>query len=373
MMWREHICTQLDALRNAHRWREPIVFDGDGIHGTVRDHNVIAFASNDYLGLSQHPAVRAAAHEAIDRFGAGTGASRLVVGSRSVHAELEAAIAAWKHTDAALLFPNGYAANLGALSALGGPDVTLFSDELNHASIIDGCRLSRSRVVVYRHGDMNHLSELLKTASGRKLIVSDAVFSMDGDMAPLPELVELCVRHDALLMLDEAHAVLGPELLDAPIEMVRMGTLSKALGSLGGWIAGSRDLIDLLINHARSFIFTTALSPADTAASLAALRIYRSPEGDALRKRLRRNIERLRADHPSPIVPWILGDDRAALDAAAHLLSRNIFIPAIRPPTVPQGAARLRIALSALHTDEMIDQLLRALAHPSCTPLAQNN
>jgi 7-keto-8-aminopelargonate synthetase-like enzyme len=267
----------------------------------------VSFASNDYLGLSQHPAVSAAAIEAIGRYGTGSGASRLIVGARAAHRELEHALAAWKQTEAALVFPTGFMTNLGVLTALGGREDTLVcSDELNHASIIDGARLARARVSIYRHHDVDHLDSLLDGTT-RALVVTDVVFSMDGDAAPVHELLECCRRHDALLVLDEAHAVLGP---DAPAgdDVIIVGTLSKTLGSVGGFVAAPRSYIDLLINTARSFIFTTAPAPADMAAARAALAIVCSPEGDALRARLRDHIEHVRPGHPSPIIPVIIGD-----------------------------------------------------------------
>jgi 8-amino-7-oxononanoate synthase len=361
MTWSDWADGQLDAIRGAGRWRQTSSFDARGPEGEVEGRTVVSFASNDYLGLSSHPAVAAAAHAAIDRWGTGATASRLIVGNRPCHDQLEAAIADWKHTEEALVFPTGYAANLGVLTTFGGDDVTVFSDELNHASIIDGCRLSRSRVEVYRHGNVSHLGDLLNSTSGRAVVVTDAVFSMDGDVAPMDELLGCCTRHGALLVVDEAHAVLGPEFSGDGAELIRVGTLSKALGSLGGWVAGPRSLIDLLVNRARSFIFTTGLSPADAAAALAALAVVRSPEGDALVGRLRKVVARVRPGHPSPIVPVIFGDERLALDAAAALLDAGLLVPAVRPPTVPVGTSRLRVALSAAHTDQMIDRLLDAL------------
>lgn len=360
-MWSQWADDELAAIRQADRWRSVVAFDASGAHGTLRGREVIAFSSNDYLGLSQHPAVRQAAKDAIERFGTGATASRLIVGTRSLHIELEAAIASWKHTERALVFPNGFAANLGVLSVLGAADVTVFSDELNHASIIDGCRLAKAKAAIYRHCDAEHLASLLQATPGRKIVVTDSVFSMDGDVAPLAELAKLCATHGALLILDEAHAVLGPEPELGKCELLRVGTLSKTLGSLGGWVAGPRPLIELLINRARSFIFTTGLSPADAAAALAALRVCSSAEGDALRSRLRESIDRIAPHHPSPIVPVVLGEDRAALLAAEHLLSQGIYVPAIRPPTVPRGTARLRVALSASHTPAMLDRLKAAL------------
>ncbi|HMN44194.1 MAG TPA: 8-amino-7-oxononanoate synthase [Povalibacter sp.] len=361
MNWTAWAQAELDAIRRADRWRALMAFDCRGVEGTLRGRDVIVFSSNDYLGLSQHPAVRRAAAEAAQQFGAGATASRLVVGTRSLHEELEGALAAWQRTEAALVFPNGFAANLSVLSVLGGPEVTVFSDELNHASIIDGCRLAKAERRIYRHGDVDHLESLLAATPGRKLVVTDSVFSMDGDVAPLDAIASLCARFDALLVVDEAHAVFGPALHDLPCELLRVGTLSKMLGSLGGWVAGPRSLIELLVNRARPFIFTTGLSPADAAAALAALRICMSEQGERLRAQLRHAVDTIAPAHPSPIVPVILGEDRAALNAAETLLQQGLYVPAIRPPTVPAGTARLRIALSALHTEPMLQKLRQAL------------
>ena len=367
--WPDRIRAQLAQVVDEGRWRHPRTFDARGPVGTLDGRRVVSFASNDYLGLSAHPAVVAAAHEAVERYGAGAGASRLVTGSRPVHAELERALAAWKGTEGAVCFSTGFAANLGALSTLGGRGVRVLSDELNHASIIDGCRLSRSALAVYRHRDLTHLEELLVGGTGTPtLVVTDTVFSMDGDAAPLDELVPLCARHGALLVLDEAHAVLGPNLPathDGTI--VRVGTLSKTLGALGGFVAAGRDVVDLLVNRARPYIFSTALPPADAAAALAALRVVRSDEGAALAGRLVALVDRLAEaglvppGHRSPIVPVVLGPEQAALDASAALLEEGLWVPAIRPPTVPAGTSRLRVTLSAAHTDEDVSRLLDAL------------
>lgn len=366
--WNAWAAGELDGLRALNRFREPVPFEGDGPDGVVRGKRVVSFASNDYLGLAAHPTVRAAAISAIERFGTGAMASRLIVGTRSLHRELERAIAEWKCTESALVFSSGYAANMGVLATLGAADVTLFSDELNHASIIDGCRLAKARTIVYRHLDLQHLQSLLRQATGRKIVVSESVFSMDGDCAPLQALAQLCVEHGALLVLDQAHAVLGPNLeCINGLQVLHVGTLSKTLGALGGFVAGSSRLIELLINRARTFIFTTGLSPADTAAALAALRICESDEGERLRARLRFLIDMLQPNHSSAIVPIILGEDSAALSAAAQLRERGIHVPAIRPPTVPKGTSRLRVALSAAHTDSSV-QLLRNALEEVITP-----
>jgi 8-amino-7-oxononanoate synthase len=382
-VWPQRVRAQLDAVVDAGRWRAPQEFDALGPVGFLQGRPVISFASNDYLGLTAHPAVISAAGHALERWGTGSGASRLVTGSRPVHAELEHELAAWKGTEAAVCFPTGFAANLGVLSVLGGPDVRVLSDELNHASIIDGCRLSRSQLSIYRHRDVDHLGELLAARSDASsgvsqptLVVTDTVFSMDGDVAPLDEIVALCRQHGALLVLDEAHAVLGPHLPDGAAALpivVRVGTLSKTLGSLGGFVAGPQAVIDLLINRARPYIFSTALTPADTAAALAGLRVLRSPEGASLVDRLASlvasvaRIGIVAPEHASPIVPVVLGSEQRALEASAALLSDGLWVPAIRPPTVPVGTSRLRITLSAAHTDQQVTKLVEALERMSMT------
>jgi 8-amino-7-oxononanoate synthase len=387
-VWPATVRSRLDAVVEDGRWRAPREFDALGPVGSLDGAPVVSFASNDYLGLSAHAAVIAAAHSALDRWGAGAGASRLVTGSRPVHTALETALAAWKGTDAAVCFPTGFAANLGALSVLGGPGVRVLSDELNHASIIDGIRLSRSPVSIYRHCDVAHLATLLEAdAATPTIVVTDTVFSMDGDAAPVEEIAALCRRHGALLLLDEAHAVLGPHLptaltSDSGLTLVRMGTLSKTLGSLGGFLAGPRDVIDLMVNAARSYIFTTGLSPADAAAALAALGVLRSSEGEALVRRLAVLVGRVgeadqlgaaaRPDQPpSPIIPVTLGTEQRALEASAALLADGLWVPAIRPPTVPAGTSRLRITVSAAHTDEQVGQLVDALAPLRAATLAR--
>jgi len=362
--WQAWAAAETARIHAAGRWRAPRDLDGTGPAHTLADdgRRVVSFASNDYLGLSHHPAVIAAAHAALDRWGAGSGAARLIVGSRPVHSALERALAAWKDTEAAVLFPTGFAANLGVLTTFGGPGTLICSDELNHASIIDGTRLARARVAVYPHGDLDALSRLVREApEQRVLVVTDTVFSMDGDTADLDALVHLCRRRGALLVLDEAHAVLGPSLPTGAGDVLRVGTLSKTLGSLGGFVAGDRRFCDLVVNLARPYIFTTASTPADVAAATAALEVLRSPEGAALVDHLRHLVEMLRPGHPSPIIPVICGDEHRALAATAALLDRGMLVPAIRPPTVPPGTSRLRVALSAAHTTEQVRALAGAL------------
>ncbi len=345
----------------------------------VHGKSYLSFCSNNYLGLTNHPRIKEAAIEAIQRYGWGAGASRLVSGNMTPHEELEKKIAEFKGTEAALLFPTGYMANLGALCALTGKGDVVIGDKLNHASIIDGCRQSGATFRIYPHNDVGHLETLLKRHASfrRRLIVTDSVFSMDGDTAPLPEIVEVARRYDALIMVDDAHAmgVFGQQgkgmiehcNLHGKIDII-MGSMSKALGSIGGFIAGDRGLIDFLKNKARSFIFTTALPPAACAASLAALELIR--ENPSLREKLWDNTTYLKSrlsqykNAPvvqSPIVPLVIGPAEETLRVSEKLYQNNILIPAIRPPTVPAGTSRLRISLMATHTVNDIDRLMEAL------------
>jgi 8-amino-7-oxononanoate synthase len=362
--WSRWADAELDGIRAAGRWRAPRDLDAAGPEGKLAPDGlaIVSFASNDYLGLTQHPDVIAAAHAALDRWGAGSGAARLIVGSRPVHHELEEAIAAWKGCERAVLFPTGFAANLGALTTFAGPGTLVCSDELNHASIVDGSRLSRAEVRIYRHADVDHLTALVRGADRRRVVIAtDSVFSMDGDVAPLGAITSLCRDTGALLVLDEAHAVLGPDPDLDGVSSLRIGTLSKTQGSLGGFVAASAPFADLLVNRARSYIFTTAPTPADSAAALAATAIVASHEGDDLRARLRAHIDRLRPAHPSPIVSIVCGDEGGALAASGALLERGLLVPAIRPPTVAAGTSRLRVTLSAAHTSEQVDLLVAAL------------
>jgi 8-amino-7-oxononanoate synthase len=339
----------------------------------------VNFSSNNYLGLADHPVLPAAAARAAAEHGFGSGASRLIVGNLAPHRALEARIAAWKKTDSALLFNSGYQANLGLVSGLVGPDDVVFSDALNHASLIDGCRLSRARVVVYPHLDLKELADQLRAIAGRRrLIVTDSVFSMDGDPAPLADLADLARRHHALLAVDEAHAVgvLGPDGVGLsaglPVDL-QMGTLGKALGAFGAYVAGAQPIIDLLSNRARSFVFTTALPVPVVAAAHAAIDWLATPDGRAARARLLDNVDRFHYAllaaglpgplHPSHIVPLRAadGDPRRAMAASEALLERGLFVQGIRPPTVPAGTARLRLALMATHTDEQLAALVAAL------------
>ena len=371
-VWQALVAARCDEIRQAGRWRRPRPFEASGPRGVLSDEGraVVSFASNDYLGFAGHPAVVEAAAEALIRWGAGSGASRLVTGSRPVHHQLEAELAGHSGCERAVLFPTGFAANLGVLTAFGERDVLVCSDEYNHASIVDGARLCRAHVAVYPHGDLDALGKLLADADGPVLVVSDLVFSMDGDVAPVEELAALCRRHGALLVLDEAHAVLGPD--PAPclqeIDALRVGTLSKTLGALGGYVAGPSSFVELIENRARSYIFTTALTPPDTAAALAALRLLKGPEGQVRLSRLRSHVQRIAPGHQSPIVPVILGDEARALAASDTLLEQGLWVPAIRPPTVPPGTARLRVTLSAAHSHDDVERLACALVELASLP-----
>ncbi len=371
-LWPSLVEARNQRLSAEGRWRTRVTFDGRGPQGVLVEdgRKVIAFTSNDYLGLSLHPAVVAAAHEALDHWGTASGGSRLLAGSRPVHEELEDALAQWKSSERAALFPTRFAANLGVLDAFGDRGVRICSDELNHASIIDGARLSHAEVAVYRHRDVRHLEHLVRAATGPAIVVTEVVFSMDGDVAPLREIAAVCRRHGALLVLDEAHVVIGPDL--APylegVDVLRVGTLSKALGSLGGFVAGPRAFVDLLVNRAQAYIYSTAPTPTDSAAALAALRLLFTPEGERLRARLATHIERVAPGHPSPIIPIVLGPTDRARAASAALREHGVWVPAVVPPVVAPGTARLRVTLSTAHSSEHITTLLDALAAVPSSP-----
>ncbi|MEW6442891.1 MAG: 8-amino-7-oxononanoate synthase [bacterium] len=372
---------ELEALARAGRHRslrsvqsaqaERIVLDG---------RTVLLFCSNNYLGLADHPALKAAATEAIEKHGCGSGASRLISGNMRLHEQLEERLARFKGYPACLLFNSGYAANVGILSSLMAESDAIYSDALNHASIIDGCRLSRARVHIYRHADPGHLESLLADAARyrKRLIVTDSLFSMDGDLAPLADLAFLAGRHDCLLMVDEAHAtgVLGrngrggaehfgvEEAVD-----VSMGTLGKALGSFGAFAASSATLRDYFINRARSLIYSTSLPPAVLAAAMKALDIVETEP--ARRLRLRENAaifaEGLRAlgcsgsAPATPIQRLLFGDERLTMEGCERLLARGVYAQGIRPPTVPPGTSRIRFSLMATHTPDDIRHALQAV------------
>ena len=338
--------------------------------------SLLNFSSNDYLGLAADPRVAAAFAEALRRWGVGAGASRLVVGDTDAHRRLEARLARFEGTEAALLFNGGYPANVGIVSALVGRGDLVVSDALNHASLVDGCRLSRAEVMVTPHAQPEAVAQALATRSARrKLVVTDAVFSMDGDRAPLRALAEVCRKADAALLVDEAHATgvigrrgAGLSELTGVEPDVRTGTLGKALGVFGAYAAGSRRVMDLLVNRARSVVFSTTLPPAlCEAATVAVDLLEHDPE---LRPRLLRNVERFvagvrtlgfSAQPSSAIVPLVVGTPERALAASAFLREREILAKAIRPPTVPEGTSRLRFALSAAHTEAQVDRALEAL------------
>ncbi|MEB2286042.1 MAG: 8-amino-7-oxononanoate synthase [Polyangiaceae bacterium UTPRO1] len=372
---------ELAQVRAAGLWRELRRIEGpvdtwvnvDGIRALV-------LCSNNYLGLANHPALAAAAARAAVAYGGGAGASRLISGSLAIHRDLEARLARFKHAEAALLFPSGYHANVGAITTLVGRGDAVFSDQLNHASIIDGCRLSGAAVHVYAHADPAALDALLARAPARRrLVVTDSVFSMDGDHAPLAAICRIAAARGAMVMVDEAHAtgVDGPSgagLVEAlglgGAVTVQMGTLGKALGAAGAFVAGSRNLVDLLVNRARSFIYTTALPPPVAAAVDAALDIVaREPERRArlaqVATTLRARLSALGFTIPSgagPIIPVMAGTSERALAWSRRLLERGVFVQAIRPPTVPEGTARLRVTVMATHSDADLAHAAAAFA-----------
>ncbi len=352
----------------------------------VDGRNLVAFASNDYLGLANDAALKQGAMAAIAQWGVGAGASPLVSGRLAIFEQLEQQLADFAQQEAALFFPSGFQANLGVLTALTDRHDVIFSDRTNHASLIDGALLSRAQLVRYAHTDMDdlarRLSETPVNSSGARLIVTDSVFSMDGDEAPLQTLLQLAEQYDAWLVVDDAHGlgVLGPQgrgsIADAGLpphpNLVMIGTLGKAAGVSGAFVAGQQAVIEWLIQRARSYIYSTGPSPMVAGALLASL--TRILDGDALRARLQENIARLRQGIatlacPYPLLPsrtgiqaLVIGDNERTLNLASHLLDQGYWVPAIRPPTVATGTARLRISLSAAHTPGQIDGLLAALA-----------
>jgi 8-amino-7-oxononanoate synthase len=383
---------QLQALRarSLHRTLREI----GSAQGSIVDlvgKRLINFSSNDYLGLANDPRLRDAATAAISEFGVGAGASRLISGTQSPHLQLESALAKWKGTQAALCFSSGYAAAVGTLPALVGKSDVVLLDKLSHASLIDGAKLSGATLRVFPHNHLGKLESHLEWAkrehpNARVVVVTESVFSMDGDRVPLRELIELKKRFRALLLLDEAHAlgVIGPngrglaaeEALNEDVD-VQMGTLSKALGVSGGYICGSRSLVEWLINRARSFIYSTASPPALAAAARAAVEFLASPDGENQRLQLSNRIELMRKNLPqdrqsilgrakkdrpaSAIFPWIVGDEQAAIDLSGALQAEGFLVPAVRYPTVAKGSARLRITVTAAHKEAQIIALSDAL------------
>ena len=337
----------------------------------------INFASNDYLGLAGHTYIKEKAKNAIDFYGFGAGASRLLGGGCALHKELEERTALFKGTEAALVFNSGYAANAGILPSIADKDFTIFSDEFNHASIIDGCRLSGAKLYIYRHKDLSHLGELIeKGSSGKKLVITDTVFSMDGDIAPLEGIYEICRNNGALLYIDDAHGtgVLGNgkgalshfQIRPEPW-IIQMGTFSKALGSYGAFVAGSSAVIQWILNTARSFVFSTALPPCIVAGSLAGLELVERDSGPLLklrsnREKLANGLSALGFDimgSETPIIPIKTGTIKDTLRISRRLFEKGIYAPAIRPPTVK--TPRIRITLTAAHTDEDIERLIEGL------------
>lgn len=385
---------RLNELREQNLFRELRRVDSaQGPHVQSGGRTLLNFSSNDYLGLANDPLLKEAASKAVWDYGAGSGASRLICGSLAPHHELEEALAHFKGAEAALTFSSGYATALGTIGALLSKDDVIVVDKLVHACVVDAARLCGAKMRVFAHNDPGSLEKILQWADQRRpaapglsrprtLIVTESVFSMDGDLAPLREIVELKDRHGAWLMLDEAHAtgLFGQnrrglaeayELADR-VE-IQMGTLGKALGASGGYVCGARPMIDMLINRARSFIFSTAPVPAAAAAATAAVRFVESPEGELRRSQLWARVDRVkngliagRFPVPvirSPIIPLIIGSEAKAMDLAAALRALGVFIPAVRFPTVARGEARLRLTVTAAHTPEEIDEMLVGLLH----------
>ena len=345
----------------------------------VDGRELLAFCSNDYLGLASHPRIVEAAIEAASRYGVGEGASHLLSGHSAVHERLEERLAEFMQMPRALLFSTGYQANIGAVTALAGPEDAIFSDALNHASLIDGVRLSGARVVRYPHADLGFLSAALaESGASTKLIVTDGVFSMDGDIAPLPGMLDLCEHHDAWLLVDDAHGfgVMGPQGRGSPAHfglrsprIVYVGTLGKAAGVAGAFVAGAAEVVESVLQRARTYIYTTAAPAMLAAAVETSLELIR--EDEWRRERLRnlivvlreglRESERALAPSDTPIQPLVLGGNSEAVRASTALRERGILVPAIRPPTVPEGTARLRISLSAAHSEDEVLRLAAAL------------
>ena len=388
-MFEDFLQKSLDDLDNRHlrrRLRMSALPTGPLVR--FADKTMHNFASNDYLGLAAHPQVIAAALEAAREFGAGSGASRLVTGTQTPHHDLEEKLASFKNTAAALVFSNGYAASTGTLQALAGKGDVILLDKLSHACLVDGARLSGATLRRFHHNDPNHLEHHLRWArdkhpQARLFIVTESVFSMDGDLVPLREIVELKDRYGAVLLLDEAHGTgvlgrggrgLADQLGFSQRIEVQMGTLGKALGSSGGYIAGSRALIDFLVNRARSFIFSTAAPASTAAAASAALEISTGPEGERRRAKLRELAALFNPAPPAAIHPVIVGFEQDTLRASDRMAQLGFHVPAIRPPTVPPGTSRLRVSLSAAHDPEVVRTLaaaLRAVTNPPA-PAAGN-
>ena len=377
MDYYQNFRAQLEAKEKEQNKRSIKVYEPiDAVRVKRNNREFIMMASNNYLGLTHDLRVRQAAKYAVEQYGTGSGGARLTSGTFPLFNELELGIADFKHTEQALVFNTGYMANVGTITALMNKNSIIISDELNHASIIDGCRLSGAHIERYKHKDVEHAEYILKNyKSAHKMIITDGVFSMDGDIAPLDKLYELGKEYNALLMVDDAHStgVLGNGrgtahhfgLTDVDVQL---GTLSKALGSVGGYVAGRKELIEYLINYSRSFIFSTALSPADIGAALGALRIIRDEPYvvDTLRDNTVYMAHKLQSmgiecDDETPIFPIIVGDNERALSLAYELELRGIITTAIRPPTVPVGESRLRMTVTAAHSQEQLDYVANTL------------
>ncbi|MHC1698172.1 MAG: 8-amino-7-oxononanoate synthase [Geobacteraceae bacterium] len=375
--------SELKELKSQGLYRRLLRIEpSQGARVVVDGKEVLLLCSNNYLGLADHPVLKEASIKAVEKYGVGTGASRLVSGTMALHEQLEEQIATFKGTERALLFNSGYAANTGVIPALAQKGDIIFSDKLNHASIVDGCLLSRAQLVRYPHNDMAFLRRRLEESrgEGRRIIIADGVFSMDGDLAKLAELVALKKEFGALLMVDDAHGtgVLGvtgrgtAEYFGLSSEIdIAMGTMGKALGGFGAFIASTNEIIDYLVNRARSFIFSTSLPPAVLAAASAAITVVNSPEGAELRQRLAENSAYLRTSlgtagfdtlgSETQIVPVFVGDARKTMEFSRALLDEGIFVQGIRPPTVPVGSSRLRCTLMATHCLADLQQVGAAL------------
>jgi 8-amino-7-oxononanoate synthase len=391
---------RLDKIRQEGLYRELRRLDSpQSPHVQIADKTLLNFSSNDYLGLANHSHLNEAAVKAVERFGSGSGASRLICGSLAPHHELEATLADLKKTGAALSFSSGYAAAMGTICALVGKNDVIVIDKLVHACIVDAARLSGAKLRVFAHNELNELEDILRwanqrhesasaTTRPRTLVITESVFSMDGDLAPLREIAELKEKYGAWLMVDEAHATglfgkhrrgLAEESGVSDQIEIQMGTLGKALGSSGGYICGPQALIDYLINRARTFIFSTAPTPASAAAARAAVELVQSKEGRTRRDQLWALVDQIKtglmqagwplSSFQSAIIPLIIGAETQTLEAAAMLRESGIFIPAIRYPTVARGWARLRLSITAAHTSEDVAKLLTAL--PAVTRYTQ--
>ena len=381
--WQTFLADALAGIHSAglHRQLRELT-SPQGVRIRLGGRELLNFSSNDYLGLANHPKLKEAAIKAVDQYGAGAGASRLICGSLKPFHDLEDALADFKRAEASLTFSSGYAAAMGTITALLGRKDVVIIDKLVHASIVDAARLSGAKLRVFKHNDLDDLERILKWASGRPrspisdlpsskiLIVTESVFSMDGDLAPLQEIVELKDRHGAWLMVDEAHATgLFGERRSGRIEQlglsgrveIQMGTLGKAVGAAGGFVCGSRALIDFLINSARSFIFSTAPVPASAAAARAGVELIQTDEGAERCARVWQHARQFNERATSPILPLIIGDERTAVAIATALRERGFLIPAIRYPTVARGSARLRLTVTADHTGADLEQLSAAL------------